>query len=84
MREGAADVGKGLVIIPSNRGEMNQTWIQLQHLPAGAVGHSLWLSLATHGPETPDAEHGYVSKACVDVSFSLVPNRLLFKVCSLH
>lgn len=25
------------MLIPSNRGEVNQTWIQLQHLPAGAV-----------------------------------------------
>jgi len=84
MREGAVDVGKGLMLIPSDRGELNQTWNQSQRLLAGAVDHSLWLCFAARGPETPDAEHGDSSKECADASFSLVANRLLFKVCHLH
>lgn len=65
-------------------GEMKQTWIKVWHLPAGAVGRSLRLAFAMHGPETPDAERGYISKVCGGVSFNLVSNRLLFKACSLH
>lgn len=39
-------------VVPSNRAEVNQAWIQLQHHLAGAAGHSLWLSWLCQAQES--------------------------------